>query len=86
MVCRNLCERVGLVGGYNCSLYDKRLKYCKTCSIFLHSAANNQKIAFAAVRSWGPIQGIITTERIGKHAQNVIEGLLLLKVKEAFTH
>jgi hypothetical protein len=43
-----------------------------------------RSIAFAAVRSCGPSQGI-TKERIEKDAQNVIEGLFL-KVKEAFTH
>ena len=42
MGCRNLCKRVG-VNGHNGSLYDKGLKYCTTCSIYLPQQAVNNK-------------------------------------------
>ena len=75
MVCKNLCERVGIVGGYNGSLY--MIKDLSIVKLPLFSYTQQliitKSTAFAAVRSCVLSQGIIT-ERIGRGAQNAIEG------------
>lgn len=36
LVCRNLCQRVG-VRGYNGSLYNKGMNYCSRCAVYFHN-------------------------------------------------
>jgi uncharacterized paraquat-inducible protein A len=36
LVCRNLCQRVG-VKGYNGSLYNKGMNYCSRCAVYFHN-------------------------------------------------
>ena len=36
LVCRNLCQRVG-VRGYNGSLYNKGMNYCSRCTLYFHN-------------------------------------------------
>ena len=72
MGCRNLCHRVG-INGYNGSLYDKGLKYCRTCSVYLDVEIMTKNIVFAVVR-FCILAHDILTGRIEKDVQNVIEG------------
>ena len=36
LVCRNLCQRVG-IRGYNGSLYNKGMNYCSRCAVYFHN-------------------------------------------------
>ena len=85
MGCRNyLCQRVG-INGYNGSLYDKGLRYCKTCSISYTHQLITASTACAMVKYCVLIHGILI-ERIERDVQNVIEGWELKVKEEIITH
>jgi hypothetical protein len=74
MVCRNLCERVARINGYNGSLYELGLKYCKKHVLFSCKQIITEKTTvFAVVKYCVPAPGMLT-ERIERDVQNAIEG------------